>query len=248
MEISVVITTFNRCEVLAENLKRLNDQTFCCFETLVCDDNSIDQTKKAVENTVVRYPISYFNTNNPPEVFGACKARNMGLHNAKGNIVLFIDDDILLHNQAIEKHAELFHKNGLHINSIGYVSGSIKELDVKQLPIIPTNPKWKARVKRIEYNIDFRQPWKRGSCVNTAYSKEDLIAVGGWDEKFNRYGYEEKDLNFRLFKERKIKFLLNLEAVSVHVKAPGLSKEEKKKEASQMAKLLYNKHPEIKKK
>src|SRR5262252_4727773 len=96
MVLSVVVATYNRQDTLVVTLERLAAQTLPVtdFEVIVVDDGSPDRTAAAVTAMIPRMPYSlrfYTHANRGP---GATE--NRGVHEAFGDIVLLIADDIQL--------------------------------------------------------------------------------------------------------------------------------------------------------
>lgn len=87
---SIVTPTYNRANLLVETIKSVLDQTFKDFELLIVDDGSPDNTKQAVE-PFLSDRIKYFYQSNKRQ--GA--ARNLGIKNACGEFVTFLDHDDL---------------------------------------------------------------------------------------------------------------------------------------------------------
>jgi glycosyltransferase involved in cell wall biosynthesis len=88
-QVSVVIPTFNRAELLPAAIRSVLNQTFQDFEVLIVDDGSSDTTPEAVksfdDNRIhyVRHPVPR----------GGAAARNTGIAHARGEYVAFLDDD-----------------------------------------------------------------------------------------------------------------------------------------------------------
>ena len=88
IKVSVLILTYNRCDVLKELLNSLYEITYSPLEIIVVDNHSTDKTEKLVKE----YPeINYYRTT---ENIGV-GARNIGLSNASGDIIITLDDDII---------------------------------------------------------------------------------------------------------------------------------------------------------
>lgn len=105
MEISLVIPTHNRKDVLVKCLDLLNNQTASKdeFEVILVDDGSSDGTDKEIEKIKINYQFKYIYQENQ----GQSVARNRGITEAKGRIILFIDDDVLAHKNLIKAHLKL---------------------------------------------------------------------------------------------------------------------------------------------
>lgn len=93
-DISVVIITHNRCEMLPRSLESIIQQNApgIAYEVVLVDNNSTDQTRSVVEAFIARKAM------NLRYVFekrqGRPHARNAGVENARAPIIAFIDDDI----------------------------------------------------------------------------------------------------------------------------------------------------------
>lgn len=92
--VTVAICTYNRARWLRETLQSLTRQNYPAdkWEVIVVDNNSSDDTRKVVD--------SFASAPKPPRYFletnqGSSFARNRGIAEAKGEIVVFTDDDML---------------------------------------------------------------------------------------------------------------------------------------------------------
>lgn len=90
--ISVVLCTYNRCELMASALRSVCEQTlkWMHYEVIVVDNNSTDRTRQHVSEVSQRYTnVRYcFEAKQ-----GLSHGRNAGLHTARGRYVAYIDDD-----------------------------------------------------------------------------------------------------------------------------------------------------------
>jgi glycosyltransferase involved in cell wall biosynthesis len=97
-KISVVITTYNRREVLEGLLDCLENQTDQDFETIVVMDNCTDDTEEMLKGRNLKY----FDTK--IEGYGLATARNIGIKNASGEIVVILDDDSYPTTDFVKEH------------------------------------------------------------------------------------------------------------------------------------------------
>ena len=91
--VSVVICTWNRCQILAGCLDSLATHGWGqsnAWEVVVIDNNSTDETASVVASYREALPIRY--ALEPAQ--GITHARNRGLHVAASRIIFFIDDDV----------------------------------------------------------------------------------------------------------------------------------------------------------
>ena len=97
MKISVVIPTYNREEHLNNCLDSLLLQKKKPFEILIVDNSDVQYVKKIInnfENKFKEQDIHIFSIINP--INSGAIARNLGASKAKGDLIAFLDDDVLL--------------------------------------------------------------------------------------------------------------------------------------------------------
>jgi glycosyltransferase involved in cell wall biosynthesis len=90
-EVSVVITTYNRSDLLLKrSLPSVLAQTFKNLECIIVDDGSADDTEAVVREVMKKdNRVRYVKKDNG----GQASARNVGIREARGNYVAFTDDD-----------------------------------------------------------------------------------------------------------------------------------------------------------
>jgi glucosyl-dolichyl phosphate glucuronosyltransferase len=93
--VTVAICTYNRCESLAETLATLVDQSrveAADWQVLIVDNNSSDATLRVISGFAGRIGVRVVRETRQ----GPSHARNRALREARGEWVLFIDDDVKL--------------------------------------------------------------------------------------------------------------------------------------------------------
>lgn len=88
-EISVILTTYNRAEVLKRAIRSVLNQTYKDFELVIIDDCSQDNTEETVKSFNDKR-IIYFKT---PQNYGSSGARNFGFRKSTGKYIAYLDDD-----------------------------------------------------------------------------------------------------------------------------------------------------------
>ena len=95
MNITVVLCTYNRSQTLTKALNSIVVQELpdsLEWEILVVDNNSTDQTREVVDDFCRRYPSRFRYCLQP--IPGLSYARNAGIREANGEILVFTDDDV----------------------------------------------------------------------------------------------------------------------------------------------------------
>ena len=103
MLMSVVITTYNRSEVLKQNLDEFKKQTDKNFEVIVAIDGSTDDTINMLEDYECDFPLRWIDTGETNK-YCLSKARNMGIVASQGKAVIILDDDSFPVPEFISEH------------------------------------------------------------------------------------------------------------------------------------------------
>jgi glycosyltransferase involved in cell wall biosynthesis len=96
MKVTVVLCTCNRCSSLPTALDSVAAQLLpdsVNWEVVVVDNNSTDQTREVAGGYCLKYPDRFRYVFEPQQ--GLSRARNAGICAARGEIVAFIDDDVI---------------------------------------------------------------------------------------------------------------------------------------------------------
>jgi len=87
-EMSVVITTYNRPELLKRCIESIYSQNYSLIEIIVVDDHSVPSYKNTIIDMYPNIKYIYQKENRGPGI-----ARNKGIKLARNNFVILIDDD-----------------------------------------------------------------------------------------------------------------------------------------------------------
>ena len=87
--VSIVIPTYNHAKFISKALKSVIDQTYKNWEAIIIDNESVDETYKLV-NDFNDSRIKYFKISNDGVI---AKSRNLGIKEAKGDWIAFLDSD-----------------------------------------------------------------------------------------------------------------------------------------------------------
>lgn len=104
MNVSVILCTYNRRQSLSNALTSLADLIMPAsveWEVLVVDNNSNDGTREIAERFCQLYPERFHYHFEPRQ--GKSFALNSGIHEAKGKILAFVDDDVVVEPTWLEQ-------------------------------------------------------------------------------------------------------------------------------------------------
>ena len=197
LDASVVIATRNRAGLLRGCLDRLAAQTAAGrFETVVVDNGSTDDTAAVVADAATRgLPVRRIAVADP----NRGKARNAGIAAAKGATIVFCDDDTLAPPGWLAAHLAA-RASAAH----AVVAGPIINVE-NALDLPPPAAKHFSRAFLC-------------TC-NASVARSDLDAVGGFDERYDLYGWEDTDLGVRL-RDRGARRVWSWDAYIYHVTPP----------------------------
>ena len=112
-KISVVIPTYNRAQTIMRAINSVLSQTLPAFEILVVDDGSSDGTKELLQAH------GFFNKKTKAlakkylvkENSGVSSARNLGIKNANGDFIAFLDSDDAWSKRKLERQFAVLKEN-----------------------------------------------------------------------------------------------------------------------------------------
>lgn len=206
--ISIIVPTYGREEPLKDTIADLLQQDYPYFEILVVDQTPthLPSIQNYLEELEKAQKISWFKLN----WASLPGARNYGIRHAKGNIILFIDDDVKIPVDYLKNHA----RNYQDKPEIGAVAGRVFDrmkledsqwqhqgdaYEIEDLPPEAMDPgiAW--------YHIDLvhtikAQPVISARGCNMSFRQEIFKKYGVWfDERFRGSAVrEESDFCLRL--------------------------------------------------
>lgn len=178
---SIIIVTYNNTERLINSIESLTKQTVNNFEIIVIDNNE----KVNINSIVKNYPIHYIKLN---KNYGISLGRNIGIKYAKGDIVIFLDDDATPAKNFVEEHIR------------AYQLLDIYGLRGKALPINQSN-----HYNHLCGHYDLGEkilPWYVNLEGNSSFKKDILLSIGGFNTALKGAGgHEGIELTYRIIKK-----------------------------------------------
>ncbi len=209
--VSVIIPTFNRKDSLRKTLDGLARQTLPPeqFEVVVVSDGSTDGTEEFLAGCAMPFLLRPITQPNG----GPARARNRGIQEARGEVIIFLDDDV-------EPVPEFLALHAAHHRA--------QEREVVIAPMLPDPAlcwrepcwiAWEHAMLEKQYTA-----WRTGEWAgcgphhfysgNASLRREHLLAVGGFDEQFPRQ--EDVELAVRLERQCCVHFVYDADARGIH--------------------------------
>jgi len=212
--LSVIIPTYNRKGVLVKCLNALFHQTCLrsVYEVLVVDDGSTDGTEEVMRKFAASAPVKFRYCRQ--EHKGPAAARNVGIRNARGKIILFIGDDIIATPNLLEEHLK-WHAQYPEDNVavLGYVTWSP---GIEVTPFMYWLENGGPQFKFYQIADQIKVNCEYFVTSNVSLKRRFLLKNGAFfDEDFPYASYEDVELAYRLDKLG-MKLLYNKNAIGYH--------------------------------
>lgn len=116
--ISIIIPNYNTEKYLAETIESVLAQTYKNWELLIIDDHSTDSSPQIIQKYANKYKnIRSYKT--PKNSGGPATPRNIGLDNAEGEYIAFLDSDDTWFPKRLEYHVHvMLRENALFTSTL----------------------------------------------------------------------------------------------------------------------------------
>jgi glycosyltransferase involved in cell wall biosynthesis len=210
MQLSVVIPTLNKVDLLRKTLAALEGQLSDpgqTWEVVVVNDGSSDGTAAFLATCAAagRLPLQVIS---PERNVGRARARNLGAHAASGRFLLFLDDDIVAPPGLLAAHLALLQAEP-RCGTIGYAVTDPALVDSPHFHYLDTRGTARLAAGPAPARFFVTQ--------NAAVPRSAFLDVGGFDEDFSSYGFEDMELAFRLEEQAGLRFRVLTGPVPLHV-------------------------------
>ena len=178
LSLSIIIPSYNSIKTIDKCLSSIFNSRYNNYEVIVVSDNSNDNS----DNIIKKYPCKLIKLN---KNVGAAAARNIGAKKAKGNILVFLDSDVIIKNNAKKIINNNFKNNninliqGIYSHTPNYKNFTTQFLQSHTCYYLFTN------------NLKFTQ--SLCTCF-LSIRKKLFLEVNGFDENFYSSNSEDEDL------------------------------------------------------
>lgn len=239
-EFSIVIPTFNRRDVLIQSMNALATARapWPC-ELVVVDDGSTDGSAQAARELAMPLPTRVISQQNS----GAAAARNRGASEARGEFLLFLDDDMAADAELLVEHSRALRAGA--------------DAVVGQIPLHPDTPP-SLLTSGLQTWVTERE--QRLSKTNGQLTLGDLLTgqlsvraelfagIDGFDTRFTAggtFGAEDTDFLYRLLRSgAQVRFAAGAISYQRYVVTPEQNLKQWRL-AGRADTILVRKHPEL---
>ncbi|MBX3254669.1 MAG: glycosyltransferase family 2 protein [Chitinophagaceae bacterium] len=225
----MVISTYNWHQALELCIKSALAQKKLPGEILIADDGSGEETRELIAFFRQRSPVPIQHIWHEDRGFRLAAIRNKAIAKAKGDYIIQVDGDIIMHPYFITDHLDFARKKTFVRASRIYLDeatsadfirsgktlvnvwskGVINKTSALRMPFL-----WKLFETSYKNKGDER--FEIHGC-NMAFWKEDALLVNGYNEEFSGWGPEDKEFVARLLNAGIKKRFLKLGGIAFHI-------------------------------
>lgn len=183
--ISIIMATYNRSHFICETLDSIIKQSFQNWECIIIDDGSADATKESLQLYLLKDSRLNYIERGRDHKKGLPGCRNQGLELAKGDYVIFFDDDDIVHPHLLElcfkelqfnevdycRYLRTTFTGNFHYNFDYDLNFDVKHLDISHLDEIIMNI--------IPFN-SCQVLWSKSNFINNKFN-EELMYAEEWE-------------------------------------------------------------------
>lgn len=229
---TLVIATYNWAEALYCCLLSVARQTILPAEVIIADDGSDYRTREIVQRVQDNVPVPIIHVWHEDLGFRKTIILNKAVLHSKGEYLIQIDGDVILHPNFIQDHLAAAEPDcfvrGSRARLTAAKSTEILNSFDADLRFYSPGVYHRLNAVRLPYfrSLGERKEMKsrsvRGS--NLAFWKSDFIKVNGYNNALNGWGHEDEELAARFINNNIVKKIVKLSAVQFHLHHQELSR------------------------
>ncbi len=203
LTISVIIPMHNAGVTVERCLEAVMSSSYPVYETIVVDDCSNDSSRTIVE----RFPVKLIALTGEP--FGPAYARNQGAKAAQGEVIFFVDSDVIVRQDTLDKVAETFLRNSEYAATFGSYDDS------------PSEGEFLSQYKNLSHHFVHQRAKEEAGTFWAgcgAIRRSVFTEIGGFDARqYPRPSIEDIELGYRL-RAAGFRIYLNKDIQVTHLK------------------------------
>jgi GT2 family glycosyltransferase len=226
--VSIILLNWNGKEFLQECLRSVHTQSYPHVELLIIDNCSTDGSQDVLLRDYSQYPLFLNETN-----LGYCGGANLGIRHAKGEYILLLNPDVILHDDFLRGLVEVAERD----DTLGILTGKLLRFDQQTLD--STGQFLRSDLSPLERGYNERDTGKYdqpqavfSTCGAVAFYRrtmlEDIQLEGEYfDESYFAF-YEDLDIGWRAQLAGWRAYYVP-DAVAYHYRGGGLKEQEQQK-------------------
>lgn len=254
--VSLLISTYNWKEALELVLRSAATQSRLPDEVIVMDDGSREDTAELLRRAARGFPVPLRHVWQPDEGFRKARILNRAIAAARGDYVIQLDGDMIMHRQFVADHLALAAPGRfLQGTRIRTTVAETARLLAGGEPRFGwfVDAYFRDDKDRSTYHFGRRHhtlriPWlarlkSRSSGhpmgCNVSFWREDLLRVNGYDERMHGYGSEDLEIDIRLRQAGLRRCQIKFAALALHLEHSSVAPPDPSDPALPNNRLLY---------
>lgn len=232
--ISLMISTYNWKEALTLVLRSAAQQSQLPDEVIVADDGSREDTASLLHDCARDFPVPLRHVWQPDDGFRLARARNRGIAAARGDYLIQLDGDMIMHRHFVADHMRLA-RSGVFLQGtrIRTTEAETARLLAGGAPHFgwSVDAYYRKEGDRSTYHFGRRHHTLRIPLLatlkarssghpmgcNVSFWRKDLLDVNGYDERMVGYGSEDLELDQRLRQSGLRRSQIKFAALALHL-------------------------------
>ena len=224
---TLVIATYNWAEALELQLLSLTRQSSVPDEIRIADDGSDERTKEVIDRLKKQISCPVVHHWHPNKGYHKTIAVNKAVNAAKGDYIIQIDHDVILHRHFIKDHLNWARPDCFVCGRRVKLSEKVtnKLLNSKKVNFTPfyifhgakgAHNMFRFLPLRNYFDKIDGNPWNILGC-NMAYWKKDFMEVNGYDNDISGWGHDDTEFISRIVNTGVKKRALKFAAIQYHL-------------------------------
>lgn len=194
MKVSIIIPVFNNELTILQTINSVQAQSYSNWEIVCVDDGSTDKTESIVNDCArIDYRIKY--KKRVGQIKGGSACRNIGIREATGDFIIFLDGDDILADYCLENRVSAIREKNYDFAVFPFGSFSTDQSHIRVHRVYDNKPEY-LFVSSISAWI----------ITSTIFKRSFLIGLGGFDESFPRF--QDIELHLRALTSKDVKFFV----------------------------------------
>ncbi len=212
MKISLIITTYNRVNLLKNLLISLKGQDFTPDELIISDDGSSENIVAEIQDLIKDFKFNIKFVEQADLGFRLARCRNNAVRVAEGDYIIFVDQDLMFStgflrefvNSISEKNVivgypiRLNQEQSKKITFENLLSGDFSDIITESQKNKILFQYRKDKFNRFLQSLKIQKKGTKFRGGITGMFKKDYLEINGYDENFIGWGNEDDDFGRRL--------------------------------------------------
>lgn len=183
-KVTIIMATYNRAHFIVETLQSIQNQTFTDWECLIIDDGGTDNTREIIAPILEKDNRFQFFKRPDSYLKGLPGCRNYGLDLAKGEYIIFFDDDDMVHPDNLKTSLEVIETNDVNFCHYQKLSFEGQRPTIERTAVTIQQCLTKADIKKVvtqEIGLaSCTVMWKK-HCFDRIRFNENLLYAEEWE-------------------------------------------------------------------